>query len=178
MNTGKIEGAPRKKQTKGKRENLVLKGYSRLEAIDVKGHIIKPVIIMKEFTGKAAPKSAQELIDRIKKGLPTATIYELSLAMDISPARLLSVLDIAQRTVDRRKKEGKLNRNESERLYRVGHLFKRAITVLGSEEAARNWLKTPKKALGDQVPLDYADTEIGAREVDDLLGRIEHGVFS
>jgi putative toxin-antitoxin system antitoxin component (TIGR02293 family) len=40
------------------------------------------------------------------------------------------------------------------------------------------WLKSPQKALGGKTPLEYSDTEPGAREVEDLLGRLEHGVFS
>jgi uncharacterized protein (DUF2384 family) len=35
-----------------------------------------------------------------------------------------------------------------------------------------------QKGLGGKTPLEYADTEPGAREVEDLLGRLEHGVFS
>ena len=43
---------------------------------------------------------------------------------------------------------------------------------------ARKWLKEPSWALGDVTPLQYADTELGAQGVEDLLGRIEHGVFT
>jgi len=57
-------------------------------------------------------------------------------------------------------------------------LFDKAIEVLASMEAAREWMKTPKKPLADKTPLEYCDTEPGAREVEDLLGRTEHGVFS
>jgi uncharacterized protein (DUF2384 family) len=43
---------------------------------------------------------------------------------------------------------------------------------------ARVWLKFPQRGLGGAVPLDYAETEVGAREVDNLLGRIDYGVYS
>ena len=66
----------------------------------------------------------------------------------------------------------------SERVYRLADLMARATDVLHSDEEAKYWLKTPKKALGGETPLSLADTEIGAKEVKDLLGRIEHGVFS
>ena len=54
----------------------------------------------------------------------------------------------------------------------------RAVEVLESEENARRWLTSPQFGLGGAVPLEYAETEVGAREVEDLLGRIEHGVYS
>jgi putative toxin-antitoxin system antitoxin component (TIGR02293 family) len=49
---------------------------------------------------------------------------------------------------------------------------------LSDAEAAQQWLKTPARALGFESPLHFAETEAGAREVENLLGRIEHGVFS
>ncbi|PYJ36479.1 MAG: hypothetical protein DME81_10160 [Verrucomicrobia bacterium] len=53
-----------------------------------------------------------------------------------------------------------------------------ATDVFGEIDKARAWLKHPQYGLGGAVPLDYAETEIGAREVDNLLGRIDYGVYS
>jgi len=44
--------------------------------------------------------------------------------------------------------------------------------------SAAHWLHTPKRALGGAAPIEYADTEPGVREIQDLIGRLEHGVFS
>ena len=68
--------------------------------------------------------------------------------------------------------------DESERLFRIASLFDRAVEVLGDKETAKQWFKGPKRALGGQTPLQFADTEPGANEVAALLGRLEHGVFS
>jgi putative toxin-antitoxin system antitoxin component (TIGR02293 family) len=57
-------------------------------------------------------------------------------------------------------------------------LFTKAQEVLRGRENARLWFTSPKIALGGKTPLEYADTELGAREVEDLLSRLEHGVFS
>ncbi len=54
----------------------------------------------------------------------------------------------------------------------------KAAEVMEGEEPARRWLTSPQVGLGGAVPLDYAETEVGAREVEDLLGRIEYGVYS
>ena len=42
----------------------------------------------------------------------------------------------------------------------------------------RRWLTSPQVGLGGAIPLEYAETEVGAREVENLLGRIEYGVYS
>jgi putative toxin-antitoxin system antitoxin component (TIGR02293 family) len=54
----------------------------------------------------------------------------------------------------------------------------KAVEVLESVEGARRWLNAPQVGLGGAVPLEYAESELGAREVEDLLGRIEYGVYS
>lgn len=117
------------------------------------------------------------VIKRLKEGLPAAAFDKLQDAMDVPGAELARVVNIAPRTLARRKKTGRLQSDESERLLRIGVLFDRAKEVLGGAEPARNWLKSPKRALAGRSPLDYADTEPGAREVEELLGRIEYGVF-
>lgn len=53
----------------------------------------------------------------------------------------------------------------------------KANDVLG-EEHFKNWLQTPKRALGDKIPLDLVKTKQGSEQVLNLLGRIEHGIFS
>ena len=53
-----------------------------------------------------------------------------------------------------------------------------AVQALGTTQHARTWLAAPQHGLGGAIPLDYARTEVGAREVEDLLGRIEYGVYS
>ena len=46
-----------------------------------------------------------------------------------------------------------------------------------SVDDGRRWLRSPALGLGGAVPLEFK-TEVGAREVENLLGRIEHGVYS
>lgn len=123
-------------------------------------------------------RNTEAIIDYLKNGLTISSFERLSDAIEISPRKLAGITNIASRTLARRKKEGKLQLAESERVFRLGTLFDKAVEVLGDRSHARRWIKTPTKALGGKSPLEYADTEIGAREVEDLLGRLEHGVFS
>ena len=123
-------------------------------------------------------RASGNIVRTLKRGLSVSSFETLQVAMAISAAELAACTNIAVRTLSRRKQEGRLHKDESERLYRIGALFDRATEVLGSRESARHWFKTPKRALAGASPLEYADTEPGAREVESLLGRLEHGVFS
>ena len=66
---------------------------------------------------------------------------------------------------------------ESDRAYRLVGIAARAEDVLGSAEKAREWLTRPNRALGQVSPLSLLDTDEGARQVEAVLGRIEHGVW-
>jgi len=119
-----------------------------------------------------------DVIHELRRGLPFGAFHQLQEKLGVTSRVLAAVAGITDRTLTRRKKEGRLQTDESDRLLRIGALFDRAVEVLGSEGAANTWLKSPRAALGNRSPLENADTEPGAREVEDLLGRIEYGVFS
>lgn len=123
-------------------------------------------------------ESHASVIEQIKRGFDVDALVRLSEEIQIPPLQLAEIVSIAKRTLARRKREGRLQWFESEKIYRIAVLFDRAVQVLGGAEQARQWLKTPKRALGEQTPLQHSDTEVGAREVEDLLGRLEYGVFS
>ncbi len=56
-------------------------------------------------------------------------------------------------------------------------ILEKAIRVIGNEDNARKWLYSPKRVLNGMIPADHAQTEEGAKEVKQILGRMEHGVF-
>ena len=117
------------------------------------------------------------LIDRVHEGLPYSEIDLLSTQLELPIRGLAKTLGIPERTLARRRRDGRLSSDESERVLRLERLFSLAVAMLRDDERARSWLKKPKRALGDKTPLGYAETEIGAREVENLIGRIRHGVL-
>ena len=92
--------------------------------------------------------------------------------------QLAPLLGISRATLHRRRKSGRLESPECERIVRFARLLGRATEVFEDEDAAREWLKSPAVAFSGESPLSFADTEVGAREVEFLLGRLEHGVFT
>ena len=118
------------------------------------------------------------LIAAVKAGLDVRVFVELANQLGLSEARLAQVARIAPTTLGRRKRAGSLAPDESERVLRLAVLLEHATRAFEDEADAADWLGTANVALGGVTPLDLADTEFGAREVDDLLGRLEHGVYS
>ena len=81
------------------------------------------------------------------------------------------------RTLSRRKDAGQPEAMESDRLVRLERVFAHAVEVFETTERARDWLETPNRALGDHRPLELLETDAGAREVYEALGRVDHGIF-
>lgn len=124
------------------------------------------------------PTTLTQMIRSIENGLPISNFKKLQDNLDLPDKDLARYIRIPKSTLALRKKRGKFSFEESERLIRLQRLFEKALDVFKDADLAKKWLKEDAYALGDTPPLEYAATEIGAREVEDLLGRIEHGVFS
>jgi putative toxin-antitoxin system antitoxin component (TIGR02293 family) len=75
-------------------------------------------------------------------------------------------------------REGRRRQVKADRLFRLARIAAQASAALGSEEKASHWLHAANHALGGGAPLELLDTDLGARQVEELLGRIEHGVNS
>jgi putative toxin-antitoxin system antitoxin component (TIGR02293 family) len=119
------------------------------------------------------------LIRKVEQGFSFKALRTFEFRSGIAISRITPIIGIPERTLARRKASGKLTPDESERLLRISAVFEDAVDLFeGDVAAAVNWLTTPKKALGNQIPLAYSRTELGAREVEKLIGRLEHGVFS
>jgi len=120
------------------------------------------------------------LVDQIERGLPFKALESLADESGLSVAIIIApVLGIAERTLARRKAAGTLAPDESGRLLRVATVFEKAVELFeGDVAGAVTWLTTPKNTLGHETPLEFSRTELGAREVENLIGRLEHGVFS
>lgn len=125
-----------------------------------------------------AKDDPHRLIRRIQEGLRFRELQQLQNGIDLPLEELAAKLAISRSTLQRRKSTGRLTPQESDKVVRFSRLLKQATDLFGSVERGRAWLKFPQRGLGGAVPLDYAQTELGALEVERLLGRIDYGVYS
>jgi putative toxin-antitoxin system antitoxin component (TIGR02293 family) len=118
------------------------------------------------------------LVAMISRGLPFGELETLREQLDLPLDRLAGYLGVARATLHRRKLAGTLTPDESDKVLRFARLLGQAMKVFGGIPEAREWLRTSQFGLGGAVPLEFAGTEVGAREVEALLGRIDYGVYS
>ena len=130
----------------------------------------------KVFKSRPLP-SATEIRDRIKTGLPYQSLESARERLNLSLTETAAVLHMPLRTLARRRHGRKLDADESDRLYRLVRVAAQAVAVFGTEDKAAMWLRRPNRALNGEMPIGVLDTDLGARQVEDILGRIEHGVI-
>ncbi len=149
-----------------------------------------PVLTAKEKSSKQSAYSVEKLLgiktadnlklaERVEAGFSFDAFEKLGKTTGLPLERLRVAVRITSRTLTRRKKEKKLSPEESDRLVSVSRLLAQTFELFeGNEEAGIRWFTSPNRALGGQSPLEVAATETGTREVENLIGRIEHGVFT
>src|ERR1700677_5111077 len=129
----------------------------------------RTTLSLKQLYAVANKATSAEVIASIRKGLPVSVVSTLTTDLGIPSLELTKKLGLSKATLHRRQKSGRLTADESDKAVRFARLFGQAVETLESTEAARRWLSSPQIGLGGAIPLDYAETEIGAREVEDLL---------
>jgi putative toxin-antitoxin system antitoxin component (TIGR02293 family) len=133
---------------------------------------------------KAAPKPAEYTLHdhhfsalRVEEGLPVTELVDFGREAGFTVDELAQLVHIPARTYARRvASKARLSLPEGERAVRVMRLYDLARGLFGTHENTRQWLNAGLTALGGRTPLDFARTEQGAREVENLIGRIEHGI--
>jgi putative toxin-antitoxin system antitoxin component (TIGR02293 family) len=124
-------------------------------------------------------RDPMDISKRIAKGLAFTAFEYFQRTSGLPRKELAELVEIAPSTLHRRKKERRLDPQESDRLLRASRVFGHALELFeGDAAAARHWLSTPQRGLGGQRPLALARTDIGAREVESLVDRLEQGVLT
>jgi putative toxin-antitoxin system antitoxin component (TIGR02293 family) len=115
------------------------------------------------------------LVDAVRAGLPVSTVDRV-LADGALSAAELDRLALPRKTLAHRRALGRLSPEQSDRLVRVLRVVSEAEATFGTREKAHRWLRLATTALAGRSPLELLDTDVGARRVELLLGRIAHGI--
>jgi len=127
------------------------------------------------------PKHAYgfSVIEQAQQGVSTQQVDQLATLLGISLKEMAVILQVAERTLHRFRSEGRLDSQASERLLLLENLSAHGLDVFdGRADALANWLRYPLRELKQQSPLELLHTISGFGLVDDVLTRIEYGVYS
>ena len=112
------------------------------------------------------------------KGITKSDFLVIVSRTGMNLTQFSALLPVTRRTIEKVKDEELLSPLVSDRVLQIASLFNHGMSVFGSTSSFRDWLHTSLIALGSQKPIDFIDNDTGISLVRDLLGRIEHGVYS
>src|SRR6185436_2388061 len=119
-----------------------------------------------------------DLVAAIQKGFRYQTFERFRRNIALPVETIMALVNIPRRTLTRRKLEGRFAPEESDRLVRASRVYSKALQLFdGDSRAASHWLLAPQPGLGGEIPVVLSGTDVGAREVERLIDRLEHGVF-
>jgi len=125
------------------------------------------------------PSSPYEWAIEVAAGMPVAAALSFKEALRLTNDELAALLGMSIRTLSRWQPDiSRLEPVNADRLLRAARLFSIASDVLEDADAAVRWLKSPQRGLAGAIPLELAGSDVGARLVETLLGRMEHGVYT
>ena len=123
--------------------------------------------------------SGLAIIEQARQGVATRQVDQLTQLLQISFKEMATLLQVAERTLHRFRSEGNLDQHASERLLLLENLTVHGLLVFdGRSDALADWLRYPLRELKNQPPLALLTTISGFGLVDDVLTRIEYGVYS
>lgn len=133
---------------------------------------------------EALAEDSVTLFERTEAGLDVKYLKAILTELELTAAELACLLGVSPSTLTRRIAAGKkeaqtLSPAESDRIFTILRVYRKAIALFeGDQDKARRWMRRPVRGLGNHVPIDMLVTETGAHAVEQLIGRLEHGVFS
>jgi putative toxin-antitoxin system antitoxin component (TIGR02293 family) len=117
------------------------------------------------------------VLKAVEKGFPFKAFERLAHNMGLSGERVASIVGIPKRTLARRKIEKQFTSEESERVLRGARVFANTLRLFdGNRDDAVTWLVNLQRDLG-KAPADLIHTETGTREVERIIGALEHGII-
>ncbi|MCX7961579.1 MAG: DUF2384 domain-containing protein [Burkholderiales bacterium] len=127
----------------------------------------------------ARPKTFLDWQALILAGMPVESAEALKDGIAVADKSFAELIGISAKTLSRaRAGKARLDPVASDRLFRLARIVALAAEVLEGEEPAVRWLKRPQPGLGGRTPLSLLVTDAGRDEVEKLLLRLEHGVYT
>ena len=107
-----------------------------------------------------------------------AQLNQLAQQLGVTLKELAPLLQVSESTLHRLRRQTTLTGPTAERSELLNGVIRHGLRVYGDDESAlHDWLRYPLGELDGRTPLQTLTTIAGFTQVDDVLGRIEHGIF-
>lgn len=123
-------------------------------------------------------KTEMDLFEISRVGIPKKSLLHLVSNLNVSVRAMSQLLNITERTIQRKKDVDLMDVATTEQILQIAEVYSRGSEVFGSSENFQDWMNAENLAFGGKRPIEMIPSRYGAQMVLDVIGRIEHGVFS
>ncbi|WP_069658655.1 type II RES/Xre toxin-antitoxin system antitoxin [Arcticibacter eurypsychrophilus] len=124
-------------------------------------------------------KSYYDLILLSRAGISKASAESVISFTGMSKKNFVEdILNISIKTLERKQDDDKLDKRTSSLVIEVARVLEHTYRVFNDKEKVQRWLSKPNNALHGDSPLSFFSTPTGIGMVEDVLTRIEEGVYS
>lgn len=123
------------------------------------------------------PLTPLDFVELSRKGISMKVLKKIQEFTSLSSKEIAQILPVSERQLVRYSKDHILRKDISAHLIQIVKLFDKGYDVF-SEDKFQRWIRSAIIVLNDKRPIDFMDTPIGINMLEDILGRIEHGVYS
>jgi putative toxin-antitoxin system antitoxin component (TIGR02293 family) len=148
------------------------------EPLPAYGTSSKAVSILRVVKGPENKLTGMEKMELVEEGISKQSLEALKQQMGFDYDQLAQVLNVARATLINKKSSEKFNTDLSDKIMNLADIISYGFEVFEDQAHFKSWLLNPVRALGGKRPFDLLHTSFGRDEVRDLLGRIDHGVYS
>ena len=111
-------------------------------------------------------------------GLTRQNFERLKSFTGLDTETLARILAITSRTIQRKKTTDTFKPDISEKMLEIADIYAFGSIVFEQKGKLQQWMNTQILAIGNKKPVELLSSSYGRRYIRQLLGRIEHGVFS
>ena len=163
-----VNEAQRAYSTKANPALKVVKSAAQKNAVILPGATNIPETQMTDF----------EKMHVIKDGISKEDLENFKKKAMLDYDKLAKALSVTRATLINKKKQEKFNPLLSERILSLADIYSYGYEVFEDEARFNKWMFSSNRALGGSTPFDLSSNQFGREEIKNLIGRIEHGVYS
>jgi len=124
------------------------------------------------------PKNDMDYVELSFLGLPKVCLINIARFMNITIREMADLVDLSTKTLERKKPEDPMDKVVSSQAIEIASTLAHGMKVFEDQNKLNRWLSKDNLALGDKKPLELLGTPTGIKLVNNILTRIEEGIFS
>lgn len=132
---------------------------------------------IKQIFGKRELNSRIDYIILSREGISMSIFQKIMDYTCLTTREMSEILPVSERQLSRYEQGHVLRKDISSHLIQLVELFEKGYDLFGKDKFQK-WIRSDIRVFGNDKPINLLDTSIGIKMVEDIIGRIEHGVYS